>query len=337
MVSQNSLNNIITDNNFTVIHNNSGGSSYIQVQNTANAANSPALVEMITTHTSSDVWINYSAGGVGNWSNGVKTSDSNAFYICNAAGLGGSIALKASTAGAVSLLAGNLDVTRSASGADVSGTVSNSSNTASSSATQYLTVAGSTAADARTQYAVAGTTTWTQGIDNSDSDAYVLAASSALGTTNVMRASTAGALNYPLQPAFSASLSGNVTNATGDGTTYTIAYDTEAFDQGGNFGSNTFTAPVTGKYVFPYQISLAGLGSAHTGAIVTVAGVNTIRFNPFATQEVANGILTLSGCVFVALAASATAIMQVTVSGGTKTVTVVGGGSGCRFEGYLVA
>lgn len=153
-------------------------------------------------------------------------------------------------------------------------------------------------------------------------------------TTQVPYVTDLGRYKSTLQPAFSASLSGNVVNATGDGTTYTIAFDTEQFDQGANFGSNTFTAPIAGKYVFPYQISLANLGAAHTDALVTVSGVNTIRVNAFASAS-ASGILTLSGCVFVSMAASATATMAITVSGGTKTVTVVGNTSGCRYEGYL--
>jgi len=135
--------------------------------------------------------------------------------------------------------------------------------------------------------------------------------------------------------AFAASLSGNVTNATGDNTTYTIAFDTEAFDQGNDFATNTFTAPVTGKYMFNYQISLSNLGAAHTSAIVTIAGINTARFQPFVIVS-SGGIVTFGGSIFVSLTAAATVTMAVTVSGSTKTVTVVGGTSGTTMSGYLV-
>lgn len=336
MVSQNSLNNAILNNDFTVFHNNPAAAAILEVQNTSATANSIASVIISAGNSQGFTYVTYQGGSSTGFSHGVDPSDSNAFKLTNSAGLGGSVVLRSTTAGAVSIPTANFDVTRSASGADVSGTVSNSSNTASSSATEYLTVAGTSAGDARVQYAVEGTTTWTEGIDNSVAgDPFVLSASNALGTTNVMSAATSGAINYPLQPAFSASLSGNVVNATGDGTTYTIVFDTEQFDQGSNFGSNTFTAPVAGKYLFSYQISLANLGAAHTEAIVTAAGSNTLRFQPFVTQG-AGGIVTLSGSIFVALSASATAIMQVTVSGSTKTVTVVGSSSGTTFQGYLV-
>ena len=54
-----------------------------------------------------------------------------------------------------------------------------------------------------------------------------------------------GNVLFPLQPAFLAYPSGTQSNlSSGD----TIAFATESFDQNADFASNTFTAPVTGKY-----------------------------------------------------------------------------------------
>lgn len=76
-------------------------------------------------------------------------------------------------------------------------TVSNTDNTnTASNAKNAISVGGASGGDAFTTYSVNGVTDWSHGIDNSDSDAYVLAASSALGTTNVARYSTTGVGTY---------------------------------------------------------------------------------------------------------------------------------------------
>lgn len=75
----------------------------------------------------------------------------------------------------------------------------NKSNTASSQAAIKAVVAGSTADDAYYQSTVNGVTTWTWGIDNSVSgDPFVLAASAALGTTDVLSITTGGAASFVL-------------------------------------------------------------------------------------------------------------------------------------------
>ena len=68
-------------------------------------------------------------------------------------------------------------------------------------------------------------------------------------TTDKMVTSLAGGLNLPLQSAFLAT-AGAKANVTGDGTVYTMIYETEIFDQNADYDPTTgvFTAPVTGKY-----------------------------------------------------------------------------------------
>jgi hypothetical protein len=91
---------------------------------------------------------------------------------------------------------GSVVMSRSAAGVDLNMQITNSDNTAvSSPAGLQLAVGGGTnTGDPYVQYAVSGVTTWTTGIDNSASDAYVIAASNALGTSNAASWSTAGAL-----------------------------------------------------------------------------------------------------------------------------------------------
>jgi len=66
-----------------------------------------------------------------------------------------------------------------------------------------------------------------------------------------LRMDSTGAVTIPSQPAFLAVPASSQTNIPINGAT-TIAFGTEIFDQNGDFASNTFTAPVTGKYQLQY-------------------------------------------------------------------------------------
>lgn len=59
----------------------------------------------------------------------------------------------------------------------------------------YALVVG--AGDPLTQYEVNGAAAWTTGLDQSDSSAFVIAASNALGTSNALKITTAGAVTIP--------------------------------------------------------------------------------------------------------------------------------------------
>ncbi len=231
---------------------------------------------------------------------------------------------------------GNLSIAASVSGATLSATISNTSNTASSNATQFITVAGTSAGDAQVQYAVAGTTTWTEGVDNSDSDAFVLSASNALGTTNVIHASTAGQINYPLQPVFFATMT-TVTDVTGDGTNYTLLWDLEIFDVGGNLTTGVFTAPVTGRYLLSYNI-LVQQAVATMGR--TSAFVTSNRIIRCTSDGQFTGNNEYSTCVICDMDASDTCTVTVALSGGTKVVDVYGSATSdprSNFSGQLLA
>ena len=62
-----------------------------------------------------------------------------------------------------------------------------------------------------------------------------------------------------MQPAFLAFASGS-TNFAID-TAHTVAYDTEVYDQNADFSSNTFTAPVTGRYLLTQNLYITGIAS----------------------------------------------------------------------------
>ena len=220
-------------------------------------------------------------------------------------------------------------------------TATNTSNTASSNASIVATVGGTSAADAFYQAIVSGTTTWSWGVDNSDSDAYVLSASATPGTTNVMRAATTGEITFPLQSAFSAYNANTASDVTGDGTNYTCQFDTELYDQNSDFATNTFTAPVTGKYSFQVIYYLSGLLVAHTSVAArlnaTGKTINMSFHNPFAVSN--TGIDIFSGSVMISMTATDTVTLSIIVSGGTKVVDWIGGaitGTPPMFSGKLV-
>ena len=64
-----------------------------------------------------------------------------------------------------------------------------------------------------------------------------------------------GAVTKPLQPAFLARPASQQSNIAINATT-TIVFGTEIFDQNADFASNTFTAPVTGKYQLNVQLMI---------------------------------------------------------------------------------
>lgn len=128
---------------------------------------------------------------------------------------------------------------------------------------------GGTGATSFTAYSViCGGTTSTNPLQNV----------SGVGTSGqILTSNGAGALptwqsRGASQCSFSVFLNGTAANVTGDGTQYTIAFDTELFDVGNNFntGTYTFTAPVTGIYLFTVTFTLGNLG-----AITTQSAINT--------------------------------------------------------------
>ena len=79
--------------------------------------------------------------------------------------------------------------------------------------------------------------------------------------TEFMRIDNNGHITKPLQPAFLAQPASSQANFGADGNNDTIAFGTERFDQNADFASNTFTAPVTGKYQLSVNLYLTNIDS----------------------------------------------------------------------------
>lgn len=227
--------------------------------------------------------------------------------------------------------------------------LTNSSNTASSNALQNISVGGTSAGDAFQTFTVSGTTNWSQGVDNSvTGDPFVIAASTALGTTNIMSATTAGEINYPLQPAFFAYQDANQTNTTGNGTYYTLGTTkdlTEVFDQNSDFDptSGTFTAPVTGRYSFNGIADMNALTAAMTTGEINIVTSNRTWISNYVNIGAGRTVAALAdhyglqASIFTDMDAADTATCRVKIEGGAGNTSGVGGGSNVStaFSGYL--
>ncbi len=256
--------------------------------------------------------------------------------------------------------AGNNTVGASNTGQTNTFTVTNPSNTASSAALVNVTVGGGTADDAFTTYTVSGVTNWSQGIDNSASDAFVVAASTALGTTNCISlpaAATGGTFtgdqNHTFTTRNTASfIELDVTNTD----TATSGSNTAIFANNGGtgsgavyFGLNKGSArswsigmPLTTSTNLAITTTNSANVSPNTGTAVwnmTAAGERTISLQPAFLAYLGASISNVSGNGTTFTLGTTTALTEVYdqgsnfVTSGTFTAPVTGrySFSGCAY------
>ncbi len=132
------------------------------------------------------------------------------------------------------------------------------------------------------------------------------------------------------QPCFAAYNSADRTGATGHtNADVTVTFDTEVYDVGSNFASNTFTAPVTGKYAFSAQIRVSGLTALMTTHIVKIKTTArtydyTIAMVPAVGGSV-GGTYTYAVNCLADMTASDTALVTINIiDGAADTVTIAG-------------
>lgn len=166
--------------------------------------------------------------------------------------------------------------------------------------------------------------------------------SMASATGTVMSALDTGEITYPITPAFYAYLSTTANNVTGDGTLVSpVPFGSERFDQGSDFSTDTFTAPVTGRYELIGQVR-SGVGATMTTLLVHIVTSNRsilIEATTGAMREVGGSVACLgNGAVLVDMDASDTAILTYVASGSTKTANIIGGVAGTQtfFQGKLI-
>ena len=157
--------------------------------------------------------------------------------------------------------------------------------------------------------------------------------------TEHMRIDTNGHVTKPLQPAFSATpLTGaSAQSNLSTGSDVTIVLGNEIYDVNGDFTSNTFTAPVTGKYHLSANIALNHLDMDASSCRIEIKTSNrsyTNNIDPDAFNEDAD-IITLSLTVVADMDASDTAIVIYYQDGGSAQTDVMKAET--SFSGCLLA
>lgn len=142
------------------------------------------------------------------------------------------------------------------------------------------------------------------------------------------------------QPAFLALHSVNQDNVTGNNTTVTINFTTEVFDQANNYdGTNTFTAPVTGRYFLCASMFLGSVTGGTTGSLQIVTSNRSYVSNGFSYTAIQNaaGAITCTMSVIADMDSADTAIVQTTLNGiGADTADLTASTNRTYFSGYLI-
>lgn len=160
------------------------------------------------------------------------------------------------------------------------------------------------------------------------------------GGTQAMDIDSSQRITKPNQPAFLAYNSSTDANQTGNSASFVMVdFDTEAFDRGSNFASDTFTAPVTGLYHLSAQVRFEGITSAADDAEIRIVTSNRIYEHFYQKGNDLPGVFTLSIDTVADMDANDTAHVSVRVRGESSDAVGIFGANNPEtyFCGYLVA
>ncbi len=151
-----------------------------------------------------------------------------------------------------------------------------------------------------------------------------------------MEIDSAGIMTRAYTPAFLATKSGAQSNVAINATT-TVVFDTEVFDNNADFASNTFTAPVTGRYQFNALINWNGWDTnyVYVWHKFTVSNRTVYANLAGGNQVTADGYLFASSSVLVDMDANDTCKFEVEFPNEGAAQADVQQSS--WFSGYLVA
>lgn len=159
------------------------------------------------------------------------------------------------------------------------------------------------------------------------------------GSTGIA-VSVNGEVTMAAQPAFLAFNSSTDSNVTGNGASATVDFDTEVYDQNADFASDTFTAPVAGRYTFKLGVRLSGITSAADSWEITVITSNRTFFHSHNFTDNLASLETISFTMDADMDASDTVTVVVVVSGEASDVVDIQGNATnlvTHFSGRLVA
>ena len=187
--------------------------------------------------------------------------------------------------------------------------------------------------DSYVQFSINGTGEFRIGVDDDDGDAFKISQGSALGSNDCFVMSAAGECNLPLTPAFNVkgTDNGQALNVTGDGTSYQLysvssLLADEVFDQNSDFSIDTFTAPITGKYILFCALQIIGITPDHYAEFHVTTSNGTYQVKKNDLYFFSGGSSSIySGKVFVDMDTSDTATINLIVSGGSKVIGIQSG------------
>jgi hypothetical protein len=153
-----------------------------------------------------------------------------------------------------------------------------------------------------------------------------------------MRIDSAGNVTKPTNVYFNLAMASGPTNVTGDGTVYTVVWDTEHDDIGGNVSSGVFTAPVTGRYLLTTSVQLTGF-TDHTWLQPSIFTTSRTYYGyPLGDLEAGEGNQSHPVTVIADMDANDTAYSRVAVGGGSgsKVIDINTTAVASWFHGYLL-
>jgi len=155
------------------------------------------------------------------------------------------------------------------------------------------------------------------------------------GSSTTLQLGDDGAVTMPNQPAFLATPSSSQDNVA-VGSDVTVVFGTEIFDQNSDFASNTFTAPITGKYQLQTSVRVQDLDASANFYFILIKTSNRNYINivdPDFGQD--NGYFTFTLSALADMDANDTAYVIIYVSGTGAVQADINNES--AFSGYLVA
>jgi hypothetical protein len=141
-----------------------------------------------------------------------------------------------------------------------------------------------------------------------------------------------GAVTKPAQPAFLAYATADTNFAIN--TLHTTAWGTEVYDQNNDFASNTFTAPVTGKYLFSYNMYFVDIPNDATYFEVFLVTSNRTFYSIIDPQshDQTLSYYTINGSLLVNMDNNDTAVIKYRQNQGTTQTDV---STSSFFSGFL--
>ena len=153
-----------------------------------------------------------------------------------------------------------------------------------------------------------------------------------------LKIDSAGHVTKPKQPAFYAETASTQSNLA-TGSAQTLAFGVEIFDQNADFASNTFTAPVSGRYFLHTTLRFEAIDTAATYILWGIVTSNRQFYSILDPQRFSADVnyYSVQQTVLADMDASDTAHVVYLQSGGTAQTDLQGADGYSYFCGHLVA